>query len=76
MNKDILNNKHIIGAFEINESNVTHILILGFKSLEELDEYKIKISKDAEIQKINVVSKKGLLKNSPVELIKELLAKY
>lgn len=74
-NKDLLNSKHIIGAFEINESNITHILILGFNSLEELDEYKIKISKEAEIQKINVVSKKGLLKNSPVELIKELLAK-
>ncbi|MBR9691579.1 winged helix-turn-helix transcriptional regulator [Candidatus Woesearchaeota archaeon] len=73
MNKDLLNNKHIIGAFEINEADITHILILGFKSLEELDEYKIKISKDAEIQKLNILSNKGLLKNSPNELIKEHL---
>lgn len=72
-NKDILKNKNIIGAFEINESNGTHILIMGFASLEELDEYKKKISKDAEIQKINVVSKKGFLKQSPVELIKKQL---
>lgn len=70
MNKDILNNKHIIGAFEINEANITHILILGFSSIEELDEYKMKISKDAEIQKMNVVSRRGFLKNSPVELVK------
>lgn len=73
LNKDLLNNKHIIGAFEINEANITHILILGFASLEELDEYKIKIAKDAEIQKMNVVSRKGFLKNSPVELIKDYL---
>jgi DNA-binding Lrp family transcriptional regulator len=73
LNKDILGNKNIIGAFEINESNITHILIIGFASLEDLDEYKIKIAKDAEIQKINVVSKKGFLKHSPVELIKSQL---
>jgi DNA-binding Lrp family transcriptional regulator len=73
INKNILSNRHLIGAFEINEANITHILILGFASLEQLDEYKIKIAKDAEIHKINVVSRKGLLKNSPVELIKEHL---
>jgi len=73
LNKDVLNNKHIIGAFEINEANITHVLILGFASLEELDGYKIKIAKDAEIQKMNVVSRKGFLKNSPVELIRDYL---
>ncbi len=75
LNRDILDNKNIIGAFEINESNITHILIIGFASLEELDEYKIRIVKDAEIQKINVVSKKGFLKHSPVELIRSQLSK-
>ena len=70
LNKDILSSKNIIGAFEINEANITHILILGFASLEDLDEYKVRISKDAEIQKINIVSQKGFLKNSPMELIK------
>lgn len=73
LNKSILNNKNIIGAFEINESNITHILITGFSTLEELDEYKMKMAKDAEIQRINVVSKIGFLKNSPIGLIKRLL---
>ena len=72
-NKELLQNNHIIGAFEINEASITHILILGFNSLEELDEYKNKIKNEAEIQQINVVSRKGFLKNSPVELFKELL---
>lgn len=75
LNKKILNNKNIIGAFEVNEANITHILIFGFASLEQLDEYKIKIAKDAEIQKINIVSKKGFLKHSPAELIKTQLSK-
>lgn len=73
LNKDILNNKHIIGAFEINEAKISHILILGFASIEQLDEYKVKIAKYAEIQKMNVVSRKGFLKNSPVGLIKTQL---
>jgi DNA-binding Lrp family transcriptional regulator len=73
INKDLLKNKNIIGAFEINESNITHILIIGFSSLEKLDEYKLNISNDGEIQKINIVSKKGFLKHSPVELIKNQL---
>jgi len=74
LNREILNNKHLIGAFEINEANITHILILGFKSLEELDEYKIRLSGNAEIQRMDVISMKGLLKNSPVELFKEQLS--
>ncbi|HIH32116.1 TPA: winged helix-turn-helix transcriptional regulator [Candidatus Woesearchaeota archaeon] len=70
VNKNILNNEKIIGAFEINESNITHLLIAGFASLEDLDEYKRTIVKDAEIQNIHVVSKKGFLKNSPKNLIR------
>ncbi len=70
INRHILNNEHIIGAFEINESIITHILITGFASLEDLDEYKRQIAPDAEIQHINVVSKKGFLKNSPKDIIR------
>jgi len=73
LNKDILKSKNVMGAFEINEADITHILILGFASLEELDGYKVKIAKDAEIRKMNVVSRKGFLKNSPVDLIKSKL---
>ena len=72
-NKKILSNKHIIGAFEVNEGNITHFLILGFGSLEDLDDFKIRIRDAADIQKIYVISKKGLLKNSPVELVKKII---
>ena len=72
-NRQVLSDRHIIGAFEVNESRVTHILILGFGSIEELDEYKRRIAQQAEIQKINIVSKLGFLKNSPKDLIKSRL---
>ncbi len=74
-NKSILSEKHIIGAFEVNESLVTHIFILGFSSLQELDEYKILVQHSAEIQNIYVVSKRGFLHNSPVELMRYMLQK-
>jgi DNA-binding Lrp family transcriptional regulator len=73
LNTELLKSKNIIGAFEINEANLTHILILGFNSLEEVDDYKRFIKKDALIQKMNLISNKGMLKNSPVELIRNQL---
>jgi len=69
-NRNVLKDKHIVGAFEVNEANITHILILGFSSLEDLDDYKVIIKNHAQLQKLYVISKKGMLKNSPVELIK------
>ena len=72
--KKALDDKHIIGAFEINESSITHIFILGFSSVEKLDEYKEKFRGFGEIKKIHVISRKGFLKNSPVEIIKECLS--
>lgn len=74
-NKSILTEKHIIGAFEVNEALVTHIFILGFSSLQDLDEYKVQVQHAAEIQNIYVVSKRGILHNSPVELMKYMLQK-
>lgn len=73
INNEILKNKNIIGAFEINEANITHLLILGFNSLEELDKYKKTLLDSAELQKIDVVSQEGFLKHSPIELIKKQL---
>jgi len=74
-NRSILSEKHIIGAFEVNEALVTHIFILGFSSLQDLDEYKVQVQNAAEIQNIYVVSKRGILHNSPVELMRYMLQK-
>jgi DNA-binding Lrp family transcriptional regulator len=73
LDRSALSDKHIIGAFEINEADITHVLIMGFSSLEELDEYKLRLAPRAEIRRMNVVSRKGMLRNSPVELLRDRL---
>jgi len=72
---DLFNSPNIIGSFKLPETNVTNIFIAGFKSLEELDSYFAKIKEKysglIEIQKMNVFSNNGLMKNSPEELLKK-----
>lgn len=72
---DLFESPNIIGSFKLPETNVTNIFIAGFSSLEELDNYFAKIKKKysglIEIQKINVFSNIGLMKNSPAELLKK-----
>ena len=68
-NKDMLTNKHIIGAFEVNEGGVTHVLIMGFASVDEVDSFKKEIRGEAEIVKMYLLSNQYLLKNSPDGLI-------
>lgn len=72
---DLFNSPNIIGSFKLPETNVTNIFIAGFESLEELDDYFTKIKEKysglIEIQKMNVFSNSGLMKNSPAELLKK-----
>lgn len=72
---DLFDSPNIIGSFRLPETNITNIFIAGFKSLEELDNYfaaiKKKYSGLIEIQKMNIFSDVGLMKNSPVELLKK-----
>ncbi len=72
---DLFDSLNIIGSFRLPETNITHIFIAGFSSLEELDTYFAKIKEKhsglIEIQKMNIFSNIGLMKNSPVELLKK-----
>jgi len=76
---DLFNSPNIIGSFKLPETNITNIFITGFESLEELDDYFAKIKKKysglIEIQKINIFSNSGLMKNSPIELLKKKIEK-
>ncbi len=71
---DLFDSPNIIGSFKLPETNITNIFIAGFGSLEELDNYFAKIKEKyaglVEIQKMNVLSNIGLMKNSPGELLK------
>ncbi len=72
---DLFQSPNIIGSFKLPETNITNLFIAGFNSLEELDNYfaklKEKYSDLIEIQKMNIFSNIGLMKNSPTELLKK-----
>ena len=71
---DLFENPNIIGSFRLPETNITNIFIAGFNSIQELDTYFAKLKQKyaslIEIQKINVFSNTGLMKNSPKQLLK------
>ena len=72
---DLFQSHNIIGSFKLPETNITNIFIAGFGSLGELDDYFAKIKEKysglIEIQKMNIISNNGLMKNSPAELLKK-----
>lgn len=72
---DLFKSPNIIGSFKLPETNITNIFIAGFNSIEELDSYFSKIKEKysglIEIQKMNIFSNIGLMKNSPAELLKK-----
>ncbi len=72
---DLFNSPNIIGSFKLPETNITNIFIAGFNSLEELDSYFAKMKQEysglIEIQRMNVFSNIGLMKNSSTELLKK-----
>lgn len=74
-NMDLFDSPNIIGSFRLPETNITNIFIAGFNSIEELDNYFAEIKKKysglIEIQKMNIFSNIGLMKNSPAELLKK-----
>lgn len=75
---DLFNNENIIGSFKLPETNITNIFVAGFNSLEELDSYFAKIKQKysglIEIQKMDIFSNIGLMKNSPAALLKKRIS--
>jgi len=68
---------HIIDYYRLPEGDVTHILIYGFRSLDELDNYfhalQIERGHISEIKKVYILSVKSLMKNSPKELLLKVI---
>ncbi|MBM3309322.1 MAG: Lrp/AsnC family transcriptional regulator [Candidatus Altiarchaeales archaeon] len=77
---DLFESPNIIGSFKLPETNITNIFIAGFSTLEELDKYFAKTKEKylglIEIQKINVFSNIGLMKNSPIDLLTKKVEEY
>ncbi len=70
---------YVINAYRVLESNASHVLIMGFKDLEQMDKYLSKIqtrfSSEIEIKKVIPFSTDKIITQSPVGLLYEILDK-
>ena len=68
---------HIIDFYRVPEGDVTHIVVYGFRSLDELDNYFHVLQTErghiSQIRKIYVFSSKSLVKHSPKELLMKVI---
>jgi len=77
--KNLMGNPHIINAFRIPEGDPTHIVLYGFKDIEELDNYfrslrtKQPTNKHMQTQKVYVFSQHSLIKDTPIDLFHKVI---
>ena len=71
---------NIINFYRIPEGDVTHIVVYGFRSMDELDHYFHVLQTDrghiSEIRKLYIFSAKSLKKNSPNDLCIKVLKEW
>lgn len=70
---------YIIGAYRIAESDVTHILFMGFRDIKQKDKYLIRMqtvfAREIEIKAVYPFSIDRVITQSPVSLLYEMLSK-
>lgn len=75
--KERMKGPHIISFYRVPEGDVTHIVVYGFRSLDELDNYFHLLQTErghiSEIRKIYVFSSKSMIKQSPKELLLKVI---
>jgi len=67
----------VITSYRIPDSRVSHLLVLGFKNIEQKDRFLMKMqtkySKDIEIVHIYPFSVNGIIKNSDISLLNSII---
>jgi DNA-binding Lrp family transcriptional regulator len=75
--KERIKGPHIIDYYRVPEGDVTHIVVYGFRSLDELDNYFHVLQTErghiSEIRKMYVFSSKSMIKQSPKELLLKVI---
>jgi len=78
--KERIKGPHIIEFYRVPEGDVTHIVVYGFRSLDELDHYFHVLQTErghiSEIRKMFVFSGKSMVKQSPKELFVKVLEEF
>lgn len=71
---------NIINFYRVPEGDVTHIVVYGFRSLDELDHYFHVLQTErghiSEIRKLYILSAKSLKKDSPKDLYVKVLKEW
>jgi DNA-binding Lrp family transcriptional regulator len=72
--QDLLKNPHIISVYRLPKASSTHILLYGFKDLNELDnffhsfKYEQKLHELVNTNELFTFSHNGMIKNNPMQL--------
>lgn len=70
---------YVINAYRVLEANSTHILLMGFRDIAQMDKYiarmQTKFAKEIEIKHIYPFSTQKVITQSPVGLLYEILDK-
>lgn len=70
---------YVVDAFRVPESNISHILLMAFRNIHQMDQYLSKIqtkfAREVEIKKIYQFSIEKIITQSPVGLLYEILDK-
>ncbi|MBN1501973.1 winged helix-turn-helix transcriptional regulator [Candidatus Woesearchaeota archaeon] len=70
---------YVINAYRIPQSNVSHILLMGFRDIQQMDRYLVrmqtKFAREIEIQRVYPFSIDKVITQSPIGLLYEILDK-
>ena len=70
---------YVVNAYRVPESNVSHILLMGFRDLGQMDRYlakmQTKFAREIEIQHIFPFAVEKVITQSPIGLLYEILDK-
>ncbi|ODS40167.1 MAG: hypothetical protein A7315_09375 [Candidatus Altiarchaeales archaeon WOR_SM1_79] len=75
--KERIKGEHIIATYRVPEGDVTHIVVYGFRTLEELDDYFQNLQNQrkevSELKKLYIFSEKSLIKDSAEQLLLKVI---
>ncbi len=77
--QELMKNAHIISVYRVPKASATHIILYGFKDLNELDnffhayKFKAKLHDLVETKELFTFSHNSLIKNSPTQLFYQVI---
>lgn len=77
MSERILKIPQVIIAYRIPESNISHLLVMGFKNIDDKDKYLMKLqskySKEIEVVHVYPFSVDRIIKSNPIGLLDSII---